>query len=46
MVQDAGKYRWALTGQWKGELLVGSSASYSALTTTWQLPTLPSVPEY
>src|SRR5947209_3930088 len=39
-VQDSGKNSWALTGQWNGVLLAGSSARYSALTTTWQLPIL------
>src|SRR5258708_8191507 len=38
--QDSGTNSRALTGQWNGVELAGSSARYSALTTTWQLPIL------
>ena len=44
--QDSDTNSCALTGQWNGVLLVGSSARYSALTTTWQVPIVPNVPEY
>src|SRR5260370_16537678 len=36
--QDSGTNSRALTGQWNGVELVGSSARYSALTTTLHLP--------
>ena len=41
-----GRNRRALTGQCSGVLVSGASSTYSALTTTWQLATLPTVPEY
>ncbi len=39
-VQDSGRYRRALAGQCRGRLVLGSSTTYRALTTIWQLPCL------